>query len=655
MPVSLLSHLIRLSVCGIAGVINLNNQSRVPDQVIRDMTDVLAHRGPDGSGYYVNENVALGHRRLSIIDLSDAGKQPMSDSEGQSILTFNGEIYNFEEIKDSLGGGFQYRSHTDTEVILHAFKEKGIEVLQDFNGMFAFALHESKTGKTFVVRDRIGIKPLYYAEFDGKLLFGSEIKAILQYPGFQYGHDLNGISSYLSYRYPIGKQTLFDSVRSLPAGHYLQVEGGKIEIKQYYELPIIEDRTDPGEEYYIERIRELLTSSIKYRMIADVPFGAYLSGGLDSSIVVALMSQITEEPIKTFTIGFEEEGFNEFEYASQVASMFETDHHEILLNSTSYIEGMQKLIGFKDAPLSVPNEPALHVMSAELKKFITVVLSGEGADEIFGGYGRIFRSPYDYHRLNELKKEGNLNGEEVTHLLKNNLKTKYGDHSFSSELNHLLHQYQYIGWDEKKNFLSGEAISNLNNDSHNHHLFEHQYHCLGGMSHYDKYLWIFEKFHIVGLLQRLDISTMATSVEGRVPFVDHRLVEFAMSIPFEYKIKWKSMVAAAALNSDQISETHDMPKYILKKAFENDLGADITWRNKVGFPVPVHKWLAGDFHELAKDLLLDQTAKGREIYNQDYLGKVLRNKSLFAEHKFGLKIWMLVNLELWFRTYFRSN
>lgn len=642
-------------MCGIAGVINLSNPSRVPDVVINEMTDVLAHRGPDGSGYHVTDQVALGHRRLSIIDLSEAGKQPMIDLEGQSVITFNGEIYNFEEIKNSLGGGYQYHSSTDTEVILHAFKEKGIDAIQDFNGMFTFALHQSKTGTTFIVRDRIGIKPLYYAEFDGKLLFGSEIKAILQYPGFKPGHDLNGISSYLSYRYPIGEQTLFDNIKSLPAGHYLEISGGKIELKQYYELPIIEDRPDLGEEYYIEKIRELLKSSVRYRMIADVPFGAYLSGGLDSSIVVALMSQITEEPIKTFTIGFEEEGFNEFDYARQVAEMYQTDHHEILLTPADYIDNMQKLIGFKDAPLSVPNEPALHVMSAELKKYITVVLSGEGADEIFGGYGRIFRSPYDYQRLNGLNKSGELNGNAVSHLLRDNLQNKYGDHSFNSELDHLLHLYQYINWGEKNNFLSADVISNLNDDSHNRQLFANQYDRLDCMDHYDKYLWIFEKFHIVGLLHRLDMSTMATSVEGRVPFVDHRLIEFAMSIPFEYKIKWKSMVAAAALNSDQISETHDMPKYILKKAFENDLGENITWRKKVGFPVPIHKWLGGDFHQMAKDLLLDDTAKNRGLYNQQYLEKVMKNKNLFSEHKFGIKIWMLVNLEMWFRTYFGNN
>ena len=642
-------------MCGIAGVINLQNTARVPDEVIRQMTDVLTHRGPDGSGYFVDAQVAFGHRRLSIIDLSDAGKQPMKNVEGDHVLTFNGEVYNFEEIRNSLGGGYQYRSHTDTEVLIHAFKEKGINALQDFNGMFAFALYQREAKKTYIVRDRIGIKPLYYAEQDGKLLFGSEVKAILQYPGFEYGYNKNGISSYLSYRYPIGEQTLFDNVKSLPAGHYIEVSDGKYTINQYYELPIVEEQPDLGEEYYIDKIRDLLKSSVKYRMIADVPFGAYLSGGLDSSIVVALMAQITNEPIKTFTIGFKEEGYNEFEYAREVADRFNTDHHEILLSSDNYIDNMQKLIGFKDAPLSVPNEPALHVMSAELKKYITVVLSGEGADEIFGGYGRIFRSPYDYQRLSELRTSGDLNGKTVSSLLRDNLNHKYGNRSFDNELDHFLHLYQYINWDEKGRYLSSSMMNDLKGDSFNNSLFQEQYKKLDGLSHYDKYLWIFEKFHIVGLLHRLDMSTMATSVEGRVPFVDHRLVEFAMSIPFEHKIRWKSLVAAAALNADQISETHDMPKYILKKSFEEDLGENITWRKKVGFPVPVHKWLSGDFHQMAKDLLLDGTARDRGMYNQAHLEKVLQNKELFTEHKFGLKIWMLVNLELWFRTYFKSN
>jgi len=640
-------------MCGIAGVINLQNKSKVPDEVLSQMTTVLAHRGPDGFGYYINDDIAFGHRRLSIIDLSDAGKQPMTDDNENYVITFNGEIYNFEEIKNSLGRGYQYHSQTDTEVIIHAFKERGIDCLQDFNGMFALAIHENKSRRTFIVRDRIGIKPLYYTEFEGKLLFGSEIKAILQYPGFKYDYDLNGVSSYLSYRYPIAEQTLFSNIKSLPPGHYIVIEDGKSQLKQYYDLPIITEKQDFGEEYYIDKIRELLTSAVKYRMISDVPFGAYLSGGLDSSIVVALMSQISKEQIKTFTIGFEEDGFNEFNYAKEVANLYKTDHHEITLTSGNYIDEMQRLIGFKDSPLSVPNEPALNVMSAELKKYITVVLSGEGADEIFGGYGRIFRSPYDYQRLNELKKANQLNGKEVSVLLKDNLRKKYGNRLFESELDHFLYLYQYINWHEKHKFLSHEAINDLKEDEHNLSLLSQQYNRLDGLDQYDKYMWIFEKLHIVGLLHRLDMSTMATSVEGRVPFVDHRIVEFAMSMPFKYKLKWKFLAQAATLNADQISETHDIPKYILKKAFEDKLTDNITWRKKVGFPVPVHQWLGGEFHQLAKDVLLDDTANSRGLYNTESLEKMLANKDLFKEHNYGLKIWMMVNLELWFRKYFK--
>ncbi|MEQ9423935.1 MAG: asparagine synthase (glutamine-hydrolyzing) [Cyclobacteriaceae bacterium] len=631
-------------MCGITGIINLQSSTAVPDSVLERMTTALAHRGPDGHGYYSNDKVAFGHRRLSIIDLSDAGKQPMIDPYGNWVLSFNGEVYNYAEIKQSLGSSYDYHSLTDTEVILHAFNEKGIDCLQDFIGMFAFAMHENKSGKTYIIRDRIGIKPMYYAEFDGKLIFGSEVKAILEYPGFKTDYSLSGISSYLSYRYPIGDQTLYSNIKSLPPGHYLEMSGDQVELRQYYELPIISEKEDLGEDYYIEKLRELLTSAVKYRMISDVPFGAYLSGGLDSSIVVALMAKIAKEPIKTFTIGFEEEGYNEFGYAREVADLYQTDHHEILLSSGNYIDEMERLIGFKDAPLSVPNEPALHVMSAELKKYITVVLSGEGADEIFGGYGRIFRSPYDYERLK--------NPEVKSDSLKTNLAAKYGNRAFDNELDHFLFQYQYINWDQKQQFLSSDTMASLSGDNHNFELMRSQYSKLDELSHYDKLLWIFEKFHIVGLLHRLDMSTMATSVEGRVPFVDHRLVEFAMSMPFKYKIKWKSMVEAATLNSDQISEVHDIPKYILKKSFEKELTEKITWRKKVGFPVPIHKWLGGGFHQLASDLLLDKTAKSRGLYNSKSLEKLLGNKDLFKEHKFGLKVWMLVNLEMWLRRYF---
>jgi len=642
-------------MCGIAGAINLVNRGRMAPVDIERMTARIVHRGPDDTDTFIDDRVALGHRRLIILDLTAQGRQPMFDESGRAGIVYNGEIYNYLELRDELvARGHSFRSNTDTEVVLKAYLEYGIDCLSRFNGMFAFAIYDRGLGRTFLIRDRIGIKPLYYAEFDGRLIFGSEIKVVLQYPGFRVGADFTGVSSYLSYRYPIGDHTLFENIKSLLPGHYLEIANGNVKRRQYWELPVIENRTDRGEAFYIENIRSLLESAVRLRMRSDVPLGAYLSGGLDSSAIVALMSRFTGEPVKTFTIGFEEEGFNEFEYARMVAGRYRTDHHEITLGSSDYIDTMIELIRYKDAPLGVPNEPALHVMSRELKKHITVVLSGEGADEIFGGYGRIFRSPYDYQRLADLAAGGGDVDTEAARLLRENLAKKYGNRKFDSELDHFLFLYNYNSWEDKERFLHPEALGKLDNDRPLRDIFAAQIAKCDGLGHYDKYLWLFEKMHILGLLHRVDMTTMATSVEARVPFVDHNLVEFALSIPIGYKLKWKSeqdKTAAAVYNADQISEKYDVPKYILKKAFERDLPREVVWRRKMGFPVPVHSWLGDSFNCFAREILLDQQTRERKLFNSAELERVLASPDLFRQHGFGIKIWMLVNLELWFREY----
>jgi len=642
-------------MCGITGIINLNGNRSFDRELITAMTETLVHRGPDDSGIYIDDRVALGHRRLTIIDLSSSGRQPMFDVKNNVGIVFNGEVYNYLEIKsDLLDKGYEFKSDTDTEVVINAYLEYGIDCLERFTGMFAFCLYDKRDGRFFLVRDRIGIKPLYYTLYDNRLIFGSEIKAILKYPGFKASPDLLGVSSYLSYRYPVRDRSMFEYIKSLLPGNYLEIVGDKISRKEYWNLPVIARRSDRGEDFYAEKVREILDDAIRLRMRSDVPLGAYLSGGLDSSMIVALMSKYTPEPVKSFTIGFREEGYNEFEYARQVADMYQTDHHEILLESGNYIEEMKRLIRFKDSPLGVANEPALHVMSKELKKYITVVLSGEGADEIFGGYGRIFRSPYDYMRLKELEKNNDLSSESVYRLMKENLTAKYGDSRFESPLEHFIFLYGYTSWRDKLDFLHPDTLAELDNDNQLTALFSEQFDKVRELDIYDQYLWIFEKMHIVGLLHRADMTTMATSVEARVPFVDHRLVEFALSIPVNYKLKWKSAAdekEAAGYNSDQISEKYDIPKYILKKSIGDDLPHSVVYRKKMGFPVPVHSWLGGDFNGFAREILLDRRAGDRGLYNQKHLEKYLGDHSLFKEHRFGLKIWMLVNLELWYRDY----
>ena len=612
------------------------------------MADTMTHRGPDQAGAFVNERIALGHRRLKIIDLSDEGGQPMSDAQNRAVLVFNGEIYNYRELRQELiERGYAFRTQTDTEVVLNCFLEHGIECLERFIGMFAFAVHDRRSHKTYVVRDRIGIKPLFHARVQGQLVFASEIKAILAHPGVRRVANPVGISSYLSYRYPIEDHTLFEGIAQLRPGHYLEIDGANVADRRYWDLPVVSRRADPGESELLERTLELLQSAVRYRMIADVPVGAYLSGGLDSSAVVSLMAESAQAPVKTFSIGFEEKGYDEFAYARQVADRCDTDHHEIRLSAQAYLDNMRQLIRYKDSPLGVPNEPALYAMSKELKKHITVVLSGEGADEIFGGYGRIFRSADDYERLQALAE-----GSDVE--LRSNLRAKYGDRSFRRPVDHFLSLYRYLGPEEKEGLLTPEFLDAAGRDAPLDAVFEDYFDRVRELDLVDRYMWLFEKVHIVGLLQRVDVTTMATSVEARVPFVDHRLVELALAMPAHYKLRWRSpedRSTASTKNADQISEVHDTTKYILRKALASRLPPDVIERQKMGFPAPLHLWFGGDLNGVARDHLLDAQARSRGIYDVSAIERLLDDSASFSEHHAGRRIWMLLNLELWFREF----
>lgn len=643
-------------MCGIAGILNFDEMSKISETILLEMINTMVHRGPDDLGYYSKKNVGLAHRRLSIIDLK-SGNQPICNENGNIWIVFNGEIYNFVELRNELEKkGHKFRTNSDTEVIIHSYEEYGVDCLKKFNGMFAFAIYDETSKRIFLARDRLGVKPLFYNVTNKRFIFASEIKALLKHPEVERKANLLAISSYLSFRYVLGRETMFQDIYALLPGYFLISDGEKFEEKQYWELPVLEHKEDYGEEYYLDRLKCLLKRSIEMRMRSDVPLGAFLSGGLDSSILVALMSEIQNVPVKTYSIGFCEEGFNEFEYVKLITEKFKTSHTEFMLDPKKYIDLLPTLIKFKDAPLSVPNEVALFELSKKLREHITVVLSGEGADELFGGYGRIFRSPFDYERLKLIERNPDLLNEKAKNILINSLNKKYKSLDFKDELAHFLTVYNWMTLEEKKEIFTAKMNSIIGNDEHITDQFEHNFEKIKDLNHYDKYLWIFEKMHLPGLLMRLDTTTMAASVESRVPFVDdHELVEFAFSLPFDYKIRWKSLLhqaMASLLNSDEISENCDTTKYLLKEAFKGKIPRRIIHRKKVGFPVPLHIWFGSEFHEYAEKILLDQRVKDRGIFNTKKLEDWLNDVDNFKSHKFGLKIWMLINVELWFREYF---
>lgn len=639
-------------MCGIIGVYNLRKSKKLSAKIIRDMANSLKHRGPDDSGIYIDEDIALGHRRLSILDLSKRGHQPMISRNGNEIIVYNGEVYNYQSIrKELIKKGYKFASNTDTEVILYAYEEWGIRCIEKFNGMFAFALYDKKNSELFLVRDRLGIKPIYYTISNNKLIFSSEIKGILKYPPFKKEINLKAISSYLSYRYVIGEETLFKNIFKLMPGYYLHVKNRVINKKQYWDIPIIKKKKDRGEEFYRNKIRDLIFKSVKRMMISDVPLGSYLSGGLDSSVLVAVMSQQKGSSIQTFSIGFKDQRFNEFKYSRLVSKRYKTKHKEILLPVKDYLRNMKLLIRYKDLPLGVPNEVPLFLMSKELKKYITVVLSGEGADEIFSGYGRIFRSPHDYYILKIINKLP----DSIKKLFRP-FTEKYGNTTFKKEIDHFLYQYSYFPLDEKKLVFNSKMNNLIDNDSNLKKFFQSYFDKVKSLSYYEKIPYIFEKIHLVGLLSRVDTTTMATSVEARVPFIDHELVEFMFSVPTKYKIKWKSgfnRFKALFLSTDQISENLDITKYILRETFKEYLPREILFRKKQGFPVPLDDWFRSDFINYAKNQLLNKNAKIKLCIDQNKLKEWINHKLSDKDDKsFGQKLWMLINLEIWMKEYF---
>jgi asparagine synthase (glutamine-hydrolysing) len=636
-------------MCGIAGVVSLDG-APVPVGVVERMTATLEHRGPDDLGHWYSERCALGHRRLTIIDLSRNGRQPLSNADDTTWIAHNGEVYNYLALREQLAGrGHTFRSRTDTEVVVHLYDEEGLDFLHQLDGMFAFAVWDTKRRRLLLARDRLGIKPLCYARASGLLLFASEAKAILASGLVQTAPNIDAIVSYLGYRHPVWPSTMFDGIELLPAGHYLVAEDGEVTTSRYWDLDVPEEREDRGEAFYIEQTRDLLKQAVHKRLMSDVPLGAYLSGGLDSSVVVALMAEEMGDRLKTYSIGFDDDEASELPFARLVAERYRTDHTEIRLDANRYLDLLPELIHKRDAPLAVPNEVPLYEMSHVLKQDITVVLSGEGADEIFAGYGDYWRIPFDLHKARVLSAIPEL----LRRPLLGGLDGKYdGRMAFAGELDHFLTGYKWFGPDERLDLLTREAREQVRGGGRD--TFEAVFGRTAGLPYYDRVLYALEKVHLHNLLARVDSMTMATSVEGRVPFVDHTLVEAVTNMPLRYKLRWRSPFhqARAMLSySDVFRERDDTTKYILRRAFADALPRRIVERRKVGFKVPLERWFRGDLIGFARDLLLSDEARRRGILDIDAVESWLERGPANGG-EFGQKVWMLVNLELWFRLYF---
>ncbi len=620
-------------MCGIAGFFT-TGPSELPDTVITRMTDVIQHRGPDDCGYYRDAFVALGHRRLSIVDLS-AGRQPMFNENRELCVIFNGEIFNHAEIRPTLErNGHRYVSRSDTETILHAYEEYGPHCVDHFRGMFAFAIWDRVKRVLFCARDRLGVKPFYYYS-DGRVFaFASEIKSLLQHPAISGNFDESLLPEYLAFGYSSGEQTLFRGIRKLMPGHSVTVSAEGLSIRRYWDVPESPpaDAYDGDDDAWIRECRGRLEETVRMRLMSDVPLGMFLSGGLDSSAIAALMSRMVEGRVKTFSVGYRETAFSELSYAREVAQSIGTDHHEVLVSKDEFFGALPKLTWHEDEPIAWPSSVPLHFVSKLAAERVKVVLSGEGADELFGGYAR-----YRFYRDNEpwMTRYANIPASlrrrvrsmiEQTDLLPASMRRKIQHtllgHEPIFEGFYIDNFYSAFPSEDQRQILSrgsGDAAF---------HAFLGYWQSRGNVSLLDRLLYADQKTYLVELLMRQDQMSMASSIESRVPFLDHPFVEFAARVPDRLKIRDAT------------------GKYILKRAVADLLPASIVYRKKMGFPTPLRDWFRG---AAARPLL--ETLWDRKGFLAEYLDRPFV-QALVERHLAGRidatdRLWRLVTLDLW--------
>lgn len=634
-------------MCGICGIINFDS-TQIDEKILIKMRDSIIHRGPDDEGVYISPDrkVGLGFRRLSIIDLTSAAHQPMSNLNKNIWIIFNGEIYNHLEIRKELENrGYKYRSRSDTETILYAYEEYGIDFIHKLNGMFAIALWDERKKLFIAYRDRIGKKPFYYTFKNGKFIFASEIKSILLHPDVSKELNFDSLSHYLTFLIPPSPETMFKDIYKLPAGHRLTInESGDIKIEQYYEILNEENEVQDKDEKVIQtNILNLLRQSIKDRMISDVPFGVLLSGGIDSTTNVALMSELMNRPVDTFSVGFKNlPNYNEFDYARKVAEIFRTNHHEILIDANDALEFFPKLVYHQDEPLADPVCIPLYYVSKLARENGTIVVQvGEGSDEEFAGYPWMLR---------DLKLEL-LNEKFIRHLpqlilkfIYNSLNKIWREEGKLLELDYIrrVKDKQNIYWGGAINFTQEhkkELLNLIYSDSFNivQKIYS-QYFNNSKIHHPLRRMIYFEFKNRLPelLLMRVDKMAMATSVEARVPFLDYRLVEYSFKIDSKIKIKGNT------------------PKYILKKAVEGIIPNKIIYRKKKGFAAPMNIWLRNELKDYVHFYLFNSKIHKLNLFNKNFI-KFLFESNLSSRYDFVQNTWNLLNLFMWYDFWFEGK
>jgi len=625
-------------MCGITGIVQFNRDKAIAPAVLKNMCDSIYHRGPDDDGLYMSRNVGLGFRRLSIIDLS-TGHQPLSNQNDSVYIVFNGEIYNYLEQRQKLiQKGYIFKTTTDTEVILHLYEEYGVHCLQYLRGMFAFAIWDSNKQQLFCARDRFGIKPFYYYSDQEKFVFGSEIKAILKSNDIDKTISIDALDSYFAFGYITSDLSIYKNIKKLQPAHYLLLslkDKPVIEINRYWEIHFDPDYSK-SENRWKEEIEACFSETVKLHMISDVPLGAFLSGGIDSSSVVAMMAKNSDRPVKTFSIGFNEQKFNELKYARELANKYGCEHHEQIVEPES-IGLLSKLVSAYDEPFADSSAIPTYYVSQLARKHVTVALSGDGGDELFAGYTGYTK--FKKIRSFPLNFRGSIANKviwgNIHNLIPHSTKGK-GLMYFLSQPKEYAFAYQTSWTEQERSELFGHSDENRNKLATE--LFKVG--ILQNKKNHDfisnlQYLDM-KTYMVDDILTKVDRASMMNSLEVRVPILDHKFAELTFKIPSELKLK------------------RNEKKYILKKAMENYLPQSILSHPKQGFGVPLSLWFKGDLKEFVNDTLLSQHALISNYLDTNYVKKIVLEDRK-GKRDFNSKIWSLIIFEEWLKQNFQKR
>jgi asparagine synthase (glutamine-hydrolysing) len=620
-------------MCGITGTVYLNTDRPVEPSVLKKMSDSILHRGPDDEGFYINKNVGLAFRRLSIIDLN-TGHQPLSNGDESIFIVFNGEIYNYLQQREILKHkGYIFRTETDTEVILHLYEEYGVNCLQYLRGMFAFAIWDNRTKNLFCARDRFGIKPFFYYKDSEKFVFGSEIKTILQADAIDKSLSYDAINSYLAFGYITSDLSVYKHINKLQPGHYLLLSFKNelsFEINRYWEVQFEPDYSK-SENFWTEALESCLSETVKLHMLSDVPLGAFLSGGIDSSSVVALMAKNSNLPIKTFSIGFKDEKFSELKYARETAERYGCEHHERIIEPES-IGLLPKLVGAYDEPFADSSAIPTYYVSKLAREYVTVALSGDGGDELFAGYSfykrllRLHDFPLNFNEpmINSLI-WGSLH-KMIPHRIKGK-----GTSFLLSKNKELLGAHIHIWAESERKKLILDQIQNSIDDTAAEHYKEEIIKNSKSSDFVTNLQYIdMRTFMVDSVLTKVDRASMMSSLEVRVPILDHEFAELSFKIPSQLKLH----------GNDQ--------KHIFKKAMSPYLPDSVLKHPKQGFGIPLSSWFKDDLSIYVKDVLLSANPLLASYLDKNYVRKIVEQNTT-GKRDFSNRIWTLLFFEEWLR------